>query len=153
MPLIGDIHKHMAGSATVTALYAGAVKVWPAGPPPVTADRTATWRLEPTGVLRLVIDGGTDFPPENMTFTVAVDVFTGDVSQHQGWSLGTNSTSADSQVTWHHAGFGDMVMTIANTAYAGGKVTNSVAVRDFSEHVLRITTVNGGRITLIEVLP
>jgi hypothetical protein len=37
MPVIGDVDKFMAGGATVTALYAGAVKVWPLAPPPPPA--------------------------------------------------------------------------------------------------------------------
>jgi hypothetical protein len=34
MPLIGDVDKYMVGGTTVIALYAGAVKVWPAQPSP-----------------------------------------------------------------------------------------------------------------------
>jgi hypothetical protein len=150
MPLIGDVDKFMAGGTAITALYAGDAKVWPLGP--AAPDRTATWRLDTNGVLHLIIDGGADFPPENTSFTVLAYLFDGLLGQSQNWALGKQSTTLEAEMTWHHSGFGDMTMTVANNAYLGSKVTNSIAVRDFPGRILRITTTNGGRVTLIEVV-
>lgn len=150
MPLIGDVDKYMAGSATVTALYAGSVKVWPLAPP--LPDRTATWLQDTNGKLHFIIDGGADFPPTSTVFTVAVIPFPGTVA-HGNYTLGTNGIAPNPEMYWHNAGFGDLVMAISPTAYLGAVVTNTIATSQWGGHTIRVTVDGSSRATLIEVLP
>jgi hypothetical protein len=119
---------------------------------PPAADYTAAWQ-QAGGVLDLVIGGGTDMPPENTVFTVAVAPITGEPVANPGWALGVGSDTLDAEITWHHDTYGDMAMPIQGTAYLGAKVTNSIAARDFPGRKLRITTIMFGMISLIELLP
>jgi hypothetical protein len=150
MPLIGDVDKYMAGGTTVAALYAGAVKVWPLAP--AAADRTATWRPEAPNVLHLVIDGGTDFPPVDSVFTVAVAAYTGGTLTHPEYPLGVSVPGRDSEINWRHSQFGEITMTVAGTAFNGQKVTNGIAVQEFAGRTLRLTTAASARVTLIELV-
>lgn len=152
MPLVGDVAKYMAGGATVTALYAGAVKVWPLGP---QADYTAGWTEQSNGALHLLIDGaGHNYPTgAGMQITVAVPAWTAPL-MHPEYRLGVAAASGLAQMYWRVFPGGQEVPLLLNSAaYGGAPVTNQIATAAFAGQVLRLTFAIGAQITLIEVLP
>jgi hypothetical protein len=151
MPLIGDVGKYMAGSATVTALYAGDAKVWPLGP---AADYTTVWRQNPSGALVLTVQSvdGTNAPSSG-TKTFYVPPFT-ETLTHPEYRLGVAGDMGSAQIIWHRTdSANDTTVFIASTAYQGAPITNTVAVSDFAGHTLLWEFTFGPQISRIEVLP
>jgi hypothetical protein len=150
MPLIGDVDKYMAGGVAVTALYAGAVKVWPLVP---AADYAMVWRQDPSGALVLTVQSERTAAPISGTKTFNVPPFT-ETLTHPEYRLGVAQSSGLAEIIWHRTdGAHDVRIFIATGAYLGAPVTNGVAVSDFAGHVLRFTFTTGPQVSLIEVLP
>jgi hypothetical protein len=140
VPLIGDVDKYMAGGTTVAALYAGAVKVWPLGPP--EPDGTATW--EQPYELKLIISG-TDGYTQG-TYVIAVDP--APALLHADWSLGAIGTTATSRL-W----FGSSGTVAAQFALDPARVVRNDEAATWGGHLVAFTVNNLRRITAVEVLP
>jgi hypothetical protein len=96
MTVLGTAAKVYAGSTAAVAVYAGSVKVWPLGPPPLPVDGHATWDVQPDGSVRFSvaeIDGLT-------TGTYTVQVAPAPPLDHSAFVLGTASTFGAATTYW-----------------------------------------------------
>jgi hypothetical protein len=142
MPLIGDAAKIMAGATAATAVYAGAVKVWPTA---VVADYTALWVDTETPYYALNLQVQAErlvSPPPNGSFTVDVPVRPGTVRFPTN-RLGAIDSFSASRLGWNAGG------AVTSMSFRT-PVTNQQAVQ-WGGHVVRFTT-QSGQITGVTVL-
>jgi hypothetical protein len=143
MPLIGDVDKFMAGGTTVTALYAGAVKVWPLGPP--QPDGTAHWVGGGSSALEIVVDGINGYTPGR--YVIAVDG-NPPASGHPGWTLGFAGVLTESTMRW-----GSPTSTAVRITTTPPRMwTNAEAVAEWAGHLVAFTVNNTRTVTAVEVL-
>jgi hypothetical protein len=143
MPLIGDMDKYMAGGTAVTALYAGAVKVWPLGPP--EPDGTAHWSGGGASALELVVDGIDGYTPGR--YVIAVDGNAPSVN-NPGWTLGNAGVSSESGMRW-----GSPTSVSVSIRTTPQRVwTNAEAVAEWAGNLVAFTVNNSRIVTAVEVL-
>jgi hypothetical protein len=141
MSVLGEASKVYAGGVAAVAIYAGSVKVWPFGPPPLPSPvGHATWTQESNGNLKFVVDTPNGYMPGS--YVIAVAPFTGTLTQPE-WSLGQHYGPAITFWGGQAAGA---------HFYPDSYMHNREAVDTWAGNLVRFTFDNQRRITAVNVL-
>jgi hypothetical protein len=142
MSVLGEAAKVYAGGVAAVAIYAGDVKVWPLGPPPLPSPvGHATWTQESSGRLKFVVDTPNGYTPG--PYVIAVAPSPGTLT-HPLYVLG--QTNLPGAVTfWGGQAAGAHF-------YPESQMKNQEAVDAWAGNLVRFTFDNQRRITAVEVL-